>query len=225
MANGIGVRISTMARRSGLSLPIEECQDSIRLRKAGRYCRESADPARARLAMEMRGSAAGAARRAIDSALRSCPLTNRKATARLHQRLPAGDPGKRRSIHSRGNLDGQWRLRSWATPNARGNYFPCSIPSGTRSTLQNVDLYMAVTSVKRVVRRRYLRRVPPHTGRGGWTWYTGSAGWMYRLIVETLLGLRLEVDKLRVNPRLAARAGDSFKMHYRYRETFYQHRW
>jgi cellobiose phosphorylase len=32
--------------------------------------------------------------------------------------------------------------------------------------------------------------VPPHTGRGGWTWYTGSAGWMYRLIVESLLGLR-----------------------------------
>ena len=32
--------------------------------------------------------------------------------------------------------------------------------------------------------------VAPHTGRGGWTWYTGSAGWMYRLIVESLLGLR-----------------------------------
>ena len=36
--------------------------------------------------------------------------------------------------------------------------------------------------------------VPPHSGRGGWTWYTGSAGWMYRLIVESLLGLRLEVE-------------------------------
>ena len=33
--------------------------------------------------------------------------------------------------------------------------------------------------------------VAPHTGRGGWSWYTGSAGWMYRLIVESLLGLRL----------------------------------
>ena len=40
--------------------------------------------------------------------------------------------------------------------------------------------------------------VSPHTGRGGWTWYTGSAGWMYRLIVESLLGLKLEVDKLRL---------------------------
>jgi cellobiose phosphorylase len=36
--------------------------------------------------------------------------------------------------------------------------------------------------------------VAPHTGRGGWSWYTGSAGWMYRLIVESLLGLQLEVS-------------------------------
>jgi hypothetical protein len=34
--------------------------------------------------------------------------------------------------------------------------------------------------------------VAPHTGRGGWTWYTGSASWMYRLLVETLLGVNLE---------------------------------
>jgi cellobiose phosphorylase len=60
----------------------------------------------------------------------------------------------------------------------------------------------------------------PHTGRGGWTWYTGSAAWMYRLIVESLLGLRLEVDKLRFAPCLP---GDwkAFKVHYRYRETVY----
>jgi cyclic beta-1,2-glucan synthetase len=62
--------------------------------------------------------------------------------------------------------------------------------------------------------------VAPHTGRGGWSWYTGSAGWMYRLIVETLLGLRLEVDKLRLNPRLP-RAWETFKIHYRHHETFY----
>lgn len=42
--------------------------------------------------------------------------------------------------------------------------------------------------------------VAPHTGRGGWTWYTGAAGWMYRLTVETLLGLQLEVDHLRIAP-------------------------
>jgi len=36
----------------------------------------------------------------------------------------------------------------------------------------------------------------PHIGRGGWTWYTGSASWMYRLIIEHILGLDLQVNKL-----------------------------
>jgi cyclic beta-1,2-glucan synthetase len=60
----------------------------------------------------------------------------------------------------------------------------------------------------------------PHIGRGGWTWYTGSAGWMYRLIMESLLGLRLEVDKLHIEPCLPA-DWETFKIHYRYRETIY----
>jgi cellobiose phosphorylase len=60
----------------------------------------------------------------------------------------------------------------------------------------------------------------PHTGRGGWTWYTGAAGWMYRLIVETLLGIKLEVDKLRIAPCIPAH-WESYKIHYRYRETVY----
>src|SRR6185312_116358 len=62
--------------------------------------------------------------------------------------------------------------------------------------------------------------VAPHTGRGGWTWYTGSAGWMYRLITESLLGVVLEVDKLRFAPCLPE-SWSTFKIHYRYRETFY----
>ncbi len=60
----------------------------------------------------------------------------------------------------------------------------------------------------------------PHTGRGGWTWYTGSAGWMYRLLVETLLGVHREGDHLRLEPRLP-KAWPSYKVHYRYRETVY----
>jgi cellobiose phosphorylase len=60
----------------------------------------------------------------------------------------------------------------------------------------------------------------PHIGRGGWSWYTGSAGWMYRLVVESLLGLRREVDKLYLAPCLPA-DWQAFKIHYRYRETVY----
>jgi cellobiose phosphorylase len=60
----------------------------------------------------------------------------------------------------------------------------------------------------------------PHTGRGGWTWYTGSAAWMYRLILESLLGLRLEVDKLYISPCLPS-DWEGFKLHYRYMETVF----
>jgi cellobiose phosphorylase len=62
--------------------------------------------------------------------------------------------------------------------------------------------------------------VAPHTGRGGWSWYTGSAGWMYRLIVESLLGIRLEVDRLYIEPCLPEH-WSGLKIHYRYRETVY----
>jgi cellobiose phosphorylase len=42
--------------------------------------------------------------------------------------------------------------------------------------------------------------VPPHVGRGGWTWYTGSASWLYRVALEAILGLRLTGDTLRIEP-------------------------
>ena len=60
----------------------------------------------------------------------------------------------------------------------------------------------------------------PHIGRGGWTWYTGSAGWMYRLIVESLLGLTLNADRLRLAPCIPAHWTE-FALRYRYRETYY----
>ena len=62
--------------------------------------------------------------------------------------------------------------------------------------------------------------VAPHTGRSGWTWYTGSAGWMYRLILETLLGVELAVDELRFTPKVPLE-WKTFKLDYRYRETVY----
>jgi cellobiose phosphorylase len=61
---------------------------------------------------------------------------------------------------------------------------------------------------------------PPHTGRGGWTWYTGSAGWMYRLLVETMLGANIAGDQLHLTPRFP-KTWKSYKIHYRYRDTIY----
>ncbi len=63
--------------------------------------------------------------------------------------------------------------------------------------------------------------VAPHVGRGGWTWYTGSAGWMYRLIVESLLGVRREGDRLHLSPCLPA-DWPGFTLRYRYRDTVYR---
>ncbi len=42
--------------------------------------------------------------------------------------------------------------------------------------------------------------VHPHVGRGGWSWYTGSAGVMYRVIVERIVGLRVQGTRLRIDP-------------------------
>jgi cyclic beta-1,2-glucan synthetase len=44
----------------------------------------------------------------------------------------------------------------------------------------------------------------PHVGRGGWTWYTGSAGWMYRAGVEGILGIRREAAFLVIDPCIPA---------------------
>jgi cellobiose phosphorylase len=60
----------------------------------------------------------------------------------------------------------------------------------------------------------------PHVGRGGWSWYTGSAGWMYRLLLESLLGLRLDGGTLRFAPCLPA-DWPGCTIHYRYQETVY----
>ncbi len=44
--------------------------------------------------------------------------------------------------------------------------------------------------------------LPPHTGRGGWTWYTGSASWLFRVGLEAILGFHLKGDRLEVDPRI-----------------------
>lgn len=60
----------------------------------------------------------------------------------------------------------------------------------------------------------------PHTGRGGWTWYTGSSSWMYRFLVETLLGINRSGNQLILTP-LLPKDWNSYKVHYRFGETVY----
>jgi cyclic beta-1,2-glucan synthetase len=60
----------------------------------------------------------------------------------------------------------------------------------------------------------------PHEGRGGWTWYTGSAGWLYRAALEWILGFRLRENQLTLMPCVPA-DWPGFTVHYRHRGTPY----
>jgi cellobiose phosphorylase len=60
-----------------------------------------------------------------------------------------------------------------------------------------------------------------HVGRGGWSWYTGSAGWMYQLLVESLLGFERRGNQLRMRPLLPEQ-WPGFEMRYRFGATSYE---
>jgi cyclic beta-1,2-glucan synthetase len=65
-----------------------------------------------------------------------------------------------------------------------------------------------------------LYSTPPHVGRGGWTWYTGSAGWMYRAGLEWILGFRLEGAALLIDPCIP-RKWPHFAISFRYHSARY----
>ncbi len=62
---------------------------------------------------------------------------------------------------------------------------------------------------------------PPYTGRGGWSWYTGSAGWMYQGLLNWFLGVRKEGDELVIDPATPASFGD-FSVEYKYGRSVYE---
>ena len=62
---------------------------------------------------------------------------------------------------------------------------------------------------------------PPHVGRGGWTWYTGSAAWLYRAGLESILGFRLRGARLEIDPCIP-RAWPGFAITFRYRTARYE---
>jgi cyclic beta-1,2-glucan synthetase len=63
--------------------------------------------------------------------------------------------------------------------------------------------------------------MPPHVGRGGWTWYTGSAGWMYRAGIEAILGLRLQGASLLLAPCIPAH-WPRFEIIFKYHSARYE---
>jgi cyclic beta-1,2-glucan synthetase len=62
---------------------------------------------------------------------------------------------------------------------------------------------------------------PMHIGRGGWTWYTGSAGWMYQAAIQGLLGIRRHGSTLSVDPCIPA-VWSQYSLHWRVGRTLYR---
>ncbi|TCO73125.1 GH36-type glycosyl hydrolase domain-containing protein [Marinisporobacter balticus] len=62
--------------------------------------------------------------------------------------------------------------------------------------------------------------VNPHTGRGGWTWYTGAAGWMYKVGLEHILGLKKKDNKLIIKPCIP-KEWMEYRIKYRHKDTYY----
>ncbi len=105
-----------------------------------------------------------------------------------------------------GKYDLAWKLFNMINPVNHGR------------TLAEIEVY----KIEPYVTAGDVYSVAPHTGMGGWSWYTGSAGWMYRLALESLLGIHLEEGKqLRLTPHLPA-DWNNITVDYRFGETLYR---
>ena len=63
--------------------------------------------------------------------------------------------------------------------------------------------------------------IPPHVGRGGWTWHTGAAGWLYRTGLESILGFKVEGDVLHMEPCVPS-AWPRYEIRFKHRSATYE---
>jgi cyclic beta-1,2-glucan synthetase len=98
-----------------------------------------------------------------------------------------------------------------------GELFSILNPINHASTRAGVHRY----KVEPYVMAADIYAEPPHVGRGGWTWYTGSAGWMYQAGVEWILGFRLRGTSLIIDPCIP-RAWPRYEIMFRYRSARYE---
>jgi cyclic beta-1,2-glucan synthetase len=98
-----------------------------------------------------------------------------------------------------------------------GELFSILNPVNHTSTRAGVNRY----KVEPYVVAADVYAEPPHVGRGGWSWYTGSAAWMHRAGLEWILGFRLQGDTLRLEPCIP-RAWRSFEIRFRHHAAHYE---
>lgn len=104
-----------------------------------------------------------------------------------------------------GDKERTWELLKMINPVNRGS-------DATKIGIYKVEPYVIAADV-------YAE--PNHKGRGGWTWYTGSAGWMYQLIIESFAGFKRKGNILHFTPCIPAE-WDLLKVNYRYMDTMYE---
>ena len=96
-------------------------------------------------------------------------------------------------------------------------YFQMINPINRTKTAKQTDNY----KVEPYVIAADIYSAEAFPGRGGWTWYTGSAGWFYKVGIEDILGFHKHGEKLLLDPRIPI-AWESFKMIYTYMDTKYE---
>jgi cyclic beta-1,2-glucan synthetase len=98
-----------------------------------------------------------------------------------------------------------------------GELFSLINPINHASTVEATRNY----AVEPYVVAADIYSVSPHVGRGGWTWYTGSAGWMYRAGLERILGFRVQGGSLLLDPCIP-KAWPGFNIVYRHGSAIYE---
>ncbi len=94
-----------------------------------------------------------------------------------------------------GDVEGAWRSFAWLSPAHRS-------ANESQAAVYELEPYVMPGDIY---------GSPPYIGRGGWSWYTGSAAWLYRASTETLLGITVEAGRISVAPRVPA-AWDRFEV-------------
>ena len=109
-----------------------------------------------------------------------------------------------------------WAFAALGQGERVGELFNLLNPVNHADTLQKAALY----KVEPYVMAADIYSMPPHTGNGGWTWYTGSSAWMYRLGLEAILGISRVGKTLNLDPCIPAH-WKGFKVDYRFGTTHY----
>jgi cyclic beta-1,2-glucan synthetase len=115
---------------------------------------------------------------------------------------------------------GVWAILAFAAlgdGNTAGELFSLLNPINHGSTRADIQRY----KVEPYVMAGDVYSGPKHNGRGGWTWYTGSAGWMYRAGVEWILGFRLQEKRLFMDPCIPS-SWPGFELSFHYHSAHYE---